>query len=252
MARPKLYDESLRRALQTAAAQVIAVGGVGALSLRDLAASVGTSTNAIYALFGGKDALVSAVVAEADRSMSAHLGDAVGAADNLFDLLAVGVAYRSWALANRELYDVMYVRRPPELRIYDPSTDGPGDVPAAMVPLLKVTTRLVETGVFRPAEPLDVARSQWAWVHGHLALEVALWPDTGLWGWRDYFRHNLLLVRGLLSDPDTLDHIVTPEMIEVMLASLDAEGSVGADSEVGQEPMSPATSTTEARPSERS
>ena len=52
MARPKTYDERLRRTLVDTAAELIAAHGAEALALRPLAERAGTSTNAVYSLFG--------------------------------------------------------------------------------------------------------------------------------------------------------------------------------------------------------
>ena len=70
MARPRTYDADLRAALVAAAAAQIAAGGPTGLSLRALAAQVGTSTNAIYAMFGGKPELIGAVLEAADESFT--------------------------------------------------------------------------------------------------------------------------------------------------------------------------------------
>ena len=62
MARPSSYHEQLRIRLVAVTADTIARSGTDAVSLRRLAAAAGTSTNAIYALFGSKPGLVAAVV----------------------------------------------------------------------------------------------------------------------------------------------------------------------------------------------
>ncbi|MET0798548.1 MAG: TetR family transcriptional regulator, partial [Rhodococcus sp. (in: high G+C Gram-positive bacteria)] len=54
MARPRIHDAELRTRLLEAAAETVARHGVDSLSLRKLAAAQGTSTTAIYSLFGGR------------------------------------------------------------------------------------------------------------------------------------------------------------------------------------------------------
>ena len=52
--RPKVHDAALRARLLECAGATLSTRGLAALSLRTLAADVGTSTTAVYALFGGK------------------------------------------------------------------------------------------------------------------------------------------------------------------------------------------------------
>jgi AcrR family transcriptional regulator len=63
--RPKVHDAALRLRLLECAGATLSTRGLAALSLRTLAADVGTSTTAVYALFGGKPGLLAALHAEA-------------------------------------------------------------------------------------------------------------------------------------------------------------------------------------------
>ncbi|MEU0193944.1 TetR family transcriptional regulator [Streptomyces afghaniensis] len=58
VARPKTHDESLRLRLLHRAAATVFDRGTAALSLRQLAADVKTSTTAVYSLFGSKAGLL--------------------------------------------------------------------------------------------------------------------------------------------------------------------------------------------------
>ncbi len=111
MPRPKVYDDRLRSRLITGAAATLAAGGPEALSLRPLAAAEGTSTSAVYAMFGGKAGLVAAVVDAAQRSFIAAQKAAPTTADAQADLTALGHAYRDWAQAHPALVQ-RDVRRP--------------------------------------------------------------------------------------------------------------------------------------------
>jgi AcrR family transcriptional regulator len=59
--RPRTHDDALRDRLLDVAAATVSTGGLTVLSLRSLAAEVGTSTSAVYALFGGRAELVKAL-----------------------------------------------------------------------------------------------------------------------------------------------------------------------------------------------
>lgn len=57
MGRPRIYDETLRERLIAEARQMLTVDGYHGVSLRVLTRNVETSTNAVYTLFGSKEAL---------------------------------------------------------------------------------------------------------------------------------------------------------------------------------------------------
>ena len=67
MGRPRLHDEQLRQRLLDAATDLMAAEGPD-FSLRPLVASVGTSTSAVYSLFGSRGELVEAITLRAVRS----------------------------------------------------------------------------------------------------------------------------------------------------------------------------------------
>ncbi|HLZ69489.1 MAG TPA: TetR/AcrR family transcriptional regulator [Dehalococcoidia bacterium] len=61
MGRPKEHDERTRLALLDAAERMVATDGLEALSVRRVAGAVGTTTRAVYSVFGSKDGLVVAL-----------------------------------------------------------------------------------------------------------------------------------------------------------------------------------------------
>ena len=67
MGRPRLHDEHLRQRLLEAATDQMAVEGPD-FSLRPLVASVGTSTSAVYSLFGSRGELLEAITLRAASS----------------------------------------------------------------------------------------------------------------------------------------------------------------------------------------
>ncbi len=188
--RPTTYDAHLRERLLHETAAALARGGVDAVSLRRVAAAAGTSTSAVYALFGGRDDLVAASTAAAEDGFTAAQVAAIATptADPVADIHALGRAYRAWALANPERYTVMFggrVQRP--AKGIDPT-----DPPASIVPLLTCVRRLQEAGLVADRHTLEVARSVWASVHGYVSLEIVEGPGTEA----DYRRHLSALLSG--------------------------------------------------------
>lgn len=168
MPRPKTYDDDLRERLIARAAHEIARRGPEGLSLRPVAAAVGTSTTAVYSMFGGRPGLVAAVSrAAADGFVEAQR--AVPTTSDAFaDLLDLGRAYRAWALENPSLYTVLMSPIDPALCL-----DGPLPQSASAAPLRELIVRLIEEGVFLDLVPDLILGAIWASVHGFVALELA-------------------------------------------------------------------------------
>lgn len=172
-------DPAVRTALIEAAARRLATGGVDALSLRQVAADVGTSTQAVYTHFGSKDDLVRAVVVEAFERLSAELWAVAETDDPAADLLGVSGAYRHNALANAHLYRVMFDMNPLELT--DPASHFAGtpdgetlqiglDAFGAMV---HHAQRCVDVGILPGVPAAQLALQMWATAHGAVMLELA-------------------------------------------------------------------------------
>lgn len=107
MGRPREHTEETRAALLDAADRIVAAKGLEALSVRVLADEVGTTTRAVYSLFGSKDGLVAALGAKA----FALLGDAVAALpttdDAATDLVEAGVSgFRRLFVAHPNLFQL--------------------------------------------------------------------------------------------------------------------------------------------------
>lgn len=200
MARPRVYSPDLRDRLIDATAFTIAARGPDALSMRNLAADVGTSTNAVYTLFGSRDDLIQAVVEEALASFNQAQIDAVGEGRSVDDLLSLGWAYYNWARANPAMYGVMYS---PNSAKCDPTERGPHNSPESLKPLMKVVSNLVADGTFRPERPEYIAISIHANVHGLASFDVVLGGRP-----TDHecvVSHLKANIRAWLTDPSLLD-----------------------------------------------
>jgi AcrR family transcriptional regulator len=151
------------------AARLLVEGGPAGLSLRKLAAEAGTSTMAVYTLFGDKERLLSAMHREGFRRLGEALRAVPETDDPLADLLAVGHAYRAAALASRQLYDLMFGRPVPE---FSPDSEGQAAAQAAYEPLLAAVSRCQEAGQLTGETPDEAALHLWAVAHGMVSLEI--------------------------------------------------------------------------------
>jgi AcrR family transcriptional regulator len=167
--RPRTHDQALRLRLLDRAGEVLSAEGPHALSLRRLAADVGTSTTAVYSLFGGKPALMREVYREAFRRFSEHLATVRATDDPVEDLVQLGLAYRNSARSDPHLYSIMFTRVVPE---FSPDAETATESRASFEPLLEMVQRAVRTGVFVDAPPERIALSLWGLVHGLMSLEL--------------------------------------------------------------------------------
>jgi AcrR family transcriptional regulator len=102
---------SIQGEIKAAAWKQIAERGAPALSLRAIAREMEVTAPALYRYFPDRDALVTALIVEAFTS----LGDALSAEQEAVPLprhaerlFAVGVAYRGWAVAYPQRYQLIF------------------------------------------------------------------------------------------------------------------------------------------------
>jgi AcrR family transcriptional regulator len=165
MGRVKTYDEALRRRLLDEAGRLLTAEGVGALTLRRVASSAGTSTTAVYDLFGDKESLLTEMYSEGFT----RLGRAMSIARNgppLEALAAMGMAYRKAALATPHLYGLMFGGTAP-----DPEAGRLAD--AAFEPLVGAVQAAMDNGDLGSGDPKRLATYLWAVSHGMVSLELA-------------------------------------------------------------------------------
>lgn len=177
--RKRLHDEDLKQRLLDAAGKSVHRHGVEGLSLRALATAAGTSTAAVYSLFGGKPGLLAALHERAFRRFG-KAQVAVGVSDDpLEDVLRLGRAYRASALADPHGYRVMFGG------VVLPDQVGPELAQAAagtFTPLLDAVRRGIESGRFVAGLSAEqIATAMWANVHGLVSLELGgfLPPHAG-------------------------------------------------------------------------
>ena len=108
--RPREHDEVTARALLAAAEEIVERDGVDALSVRGVATQVGSTTRAVYSLFGSKDGLVAALGAHAFDLLGAGVGALPTTDDPRADLVDAGVVFRSFALQHPSLFHIAVQR----------------------------------------------------------------------------------------------------------------------------------------------
>lgn len=168
MARPRIHDDALREELLDLAGQEIAGRGPDALSLRGLAITAGTSTRAVYTLFGGKPELMAELCDRASADLSLSQRSVAVTDDPATDLLGLGRNYRQWSLANPHLFAILFGGAVDSILPDDFDGSPRFD---SIAPLNDAVARLL-TQLRSAADPNVVVLSLWVVVHGFVTLEL--------------------------------------------------------------------------------
>src|SRR5246127_475616 len=100
-------ERNVRDELLHAAVEILNEHGPDALQTRKIAGAAGTSTMAVYTHFGGMPALIAAVAEEGLRQFDAAQ-TTPPTSDPVADLIATGIAYRSYAIQRPHMYRLMF------------------------------------------------------------------------------------------------------------------------------------------------
>lgn len=174
---------------------IAATEGPSALSARRLATESGTTTAAIYTLFGGMDSLRAALTAQSLQDLGSSLSNLAPDPDPLKQLLNLAREYRSWALAHPNEYRSIFsdalglaVRR---ADVGEVRTGGAPTVPisapevfldsvdeawqAAMAPLNQTLRSGLASGALQgdPESSGALCTAVWSTLHGTVSLELA-------------------------------------------------------------------------------
>lgn len=114
MGRPREHDEETAIRLLDAAERIVEADGLDALSVRRVAAEVGTTTRAVYSLFGSKEGLVVALGTRAFELLGAAIRARPETPDAAGDLAEAGVAvFRRFVVEHPSLFAIGFQRMLP-------------------------------------------------------------------------------------------------------------------------------------------
>ncbi|MFZ3467716.1 TetR/AcrR family transcriptional regulator [Streptomyces sp. 4.24] len=166
-----LGQEALRAALLDLAAQLLAAEGSAGLTMRRIATAAGCSTTVLYRHFGAKDGIAEALYREGFERLRHRLEGVPPHDDPPAHLAALGRAYRDNALAERNLYQVMFAGLIPG---FTPTAQARSAAAASLDVLREAVRTCAVAGAFRPDVDVDeVTDTIWAAAHGSISLELA-------------------------------------------------------------------------------
>ncbi|MDJ0341926.1 TetR/AcrR family transcriptional regulator [Streptomyces sp. H10-C2] len=166
MGRPRTNDETVKERLVTCATEMLATRPRESVTVRALATAAGTSTTAVYSLFGGKDELIGEVRNRAVAGLFQDMSAVPTSEETPADLYALAAAYRRWGREHSHLYTVLFGG----VQSFDPS--GAVGTNDPIRPLLAAIDRALAESALT-GDATCIALSLWVALHGLVTLELA-------------------------------------------------------------------------------
>ena len=169
MVRSRTKSEEIEGRLTTAALQVLASEGPSGLSIRRVATVADVAPMGIYARFSSKSGLIDHLLTVGFVRLREAIDVRLGGPEET--LTASGHAYRNFALANPDLYRLMFARSASALN-HELTPEGMVEAAAAFHTLELQVERLQQKFHATARPSVDVAMLFWSVVHGFVALEL--------------------------------------------------------------------------------
>jgi AcrR family transcriptional regulator len=121
MGRPREHDDQTAVALLDAAERLVEAEGAAALSVRRVAHEIGTTTRAVYSVYGSKDALLAALGRRAFEILGREIAHLPATDDPAGDLVEAGVVvFRRFVVVHPSLFRIGFLHT----AVTAPAVDG--------------------------------------------------------------------------------------------------------------------------------
>jgi AcrR family transcriptional regulator len=171
-ARRQRAREDMRLAIIEAAGQIIAESGVDGLTIRAVAGKLGYSPGALYEYFESKEAILHAVYFGGAEGLGARCEQAVAglpeSATAIDALVALGHAYRGFALEQAEIYRLIFCTNAPPA-----PTAAPDTAMGGFGTLVRIASEGAEQGMLVDLPAPVIACAAWSAVHGFVSMEIS-------------------------------------------------------------------------------
>lgn len=169
MGRPREHGEEIAVALLAAAERIVEAHGVEALSVRGVADAVGTTTRAVYSVYGSKEGLLVALGAHGFQLLGAAVAEQRTSSDPARDLAGAGLVFRRWALDHPSLFRVSIQRMLPDPRLAARFSAAAGE---AFAVLEAKVARVQDAGLLGNRSVRDTAVAYHALCEGLASVEL--------------------------------------------------------------------------------
>jgi AcrR family transcriptional regulator len=168
-----------RARLLEVALRMLEESGPEVLQARRLTAEVGTSTQAVYTLFGGMPGLFEALVADGFIRFARHVAAVPETDDPVADFFTKGWAYCDWAFDHPQLYRLMFGLTGGRLRLHKGlemtmtgMAAGFPEGQAAADVMVRSLDRVKAAGRIREVDTVIAAGQFLSATHGYVLLEI--------------------------------------------------------------------------------
>jgi len=199
MGRRKLHGDPTRDALLTAAEALVAQGGIDAVSVRGAAAGAGTTTRAVYVLFGSKEGLLEALARRTFELLMDAIAAVPPSSDPGRDLINRSVGgFRAFALKHPDLFLLFFTAQVSRRAL---GSDAAASGTVAYAQLAELIERAQQTGLLG-RHSVEEATLLWDALCTGLALREICGPITSTDGERIWTEALEAFLVGLGRDHD--------------------------------------------------
>jgi AcrR family transcriptional regulator len=170
--RKERQKEELRGKILEAAKELFIQRGFEETSIRNIAERIEYSPTTIYLHFKDKDDIFYALHQEGFVLLNQYFKALQNVVDPFERLKAITKAYISFALENREFYDLMFISRSPMNALTDKHDEKWEEGNKAFGALSGTVTQCIEKGYFKGMDPEILSFTCWSMAHGICSLEI--------------------------------------------------------------------------------
>lgn len=169
--RKERQKEELRGKILEAAKALFIERGFEETSIRNIAEKIEYSPTTIYLYFKDKDDIFYALHQEGFVLLNQYLRALQNVQDPFERLKAICKAYITFALENREFYDLMFISRSP-MNALTKDDEKWEEGNRAFGALIGTITECIQRGYFTGLDPEVLSFTCWSMVHGICSLEI--------------------------------------------------------------------------------
>lgn len=172
--------QQIRTVIMDAARELFIHRGVEAVTMRAVANKIGYSATSIYLYFSDKEQLLRDVVDADVLKLAQALQSTLSISDPLERFLQFARHYVQFALTNPNHYRMMFMTQHPPCDPALSSIEQHNPEQDAYAQLIGVAKSACDAGIFKKefAEPVLLAQTVWAAMHGLCALQINLAEDA--------------------------------------------------------------------------
>lgn len=160
----------MRDDILAAARRLLAEHGIEGLSMRALGKAVGVSAPTLYEYFPAKEDVLNALYVEGmTRFQQTFEQVAAETKPGVERLRQMAIAYRQFALSNRDLYYLLFARVDAS---YRPGVDELNECAGSFGIAVREMAQAMESGEVKSGDPITFAFMIWALAHGIVMLEL--------------------------------------------------------------------------------